>query len=75
MKTPKKNTLYCKIGASIAEERRKRGLSQAELADKVGLTPNYMGFLEQGHRVASVDVLAAIAKVLKVNLQDLFKDL
>ena len=75
MKTNKKNQLYCKIGASIGNVRRKKGLNQAQLAEKVGLTTTYMGFLEQGHRVASVDVLAAIAKTLKVNLRDFFKGL
>lgn len=48
-------------------------MTQEEVAHKVGISRAYMGYIEQGRNVPSVEVLEKISKVLKVNLSDLFE--
>ena len=47
-------------------------LTQAQLADKAGLSTNFIALLENGKRSASVDTLFRISQVLKVELKELF---
>jgi len=48
--------------------REFRGLSQAELAGKAGISTPYLSQLETDKRQGSVEVLAALAKALNVSL-------
>jgi transcriptional regulator with XRE-family HTH domain len=41
---------YEVIGDAIREERMQAGLTRAELADLLGVTPRYVGHLERGTR-------------------------
>lgn len=61
------------FGARVAELRKKRKLTQEELADLVDLHRTYIGFIEQGKRNPSIGNIHRIAKVLKVSLKELFK--
>lgn len=49
-----------KIGAMLQEERRKRGLTQQELADKVGTTKSYISKIENGVKEARLSTLEKI---------------
>ena len=60
------------LGKKIKSFRKKMGLTQEELADKVNLTSTYIGFIEQGRYSPSLKTAQKIAKVLKVSLSDLF---
>lgn len=55
----------------IRKYRKEAGLTQEGLADKVGIGRVYMGYIEQGRSVPSLDVLEKIARVLKVRPSDL----
>lgn len=59
---------YRQIGLKIAYYRKLRGLTQEELAERVGLTPAYIGHLEAPNisKALSLDTLFDIAAVLKV---------
>jgi transcriptional regulator with XRE-family HTH domain len=61
-----------KLGNKIQKRRKVVGLTQEELADKIGVSRQYMGFIEQGRNVPSVEVLEKIARNLKVSLSELF---
>lgn len=50
--------------------REYRGLLQQELAERVGISVPYLSQLERGKRKGSLEVLAAIAKALRVSLYD-----
>jgi DNA-binding XRE family transcriptional regulator len=50
--------------------REYRGMSQQELAELVGISVPYLSQLETGKRKGSLEVLAAIAKSLRVSLDD-----
>ncbi len=50
----------------ISALRRERGLSQAELARRLGISASAMGMYEQGRREPSADTLVALARELQV---------
>ena len=55
------------IGIRIAALRRDAGLSQAQLAQKLKISPSAMGMYEQGRREPSLQLLGQMAKVLGVS--------
>ena len=59
---------YRQIGLKIAYYRRLRGLTQEELAERVGLTPAFIGHLEAPNitKALSLDALFDIAEILEV---------
>ena len=61
-----------KLGKKIQKRRKEVGISQETLAEKIGISRAYMGFIEQGRNSASLEVLEKIAKHLKIPLSDLF---
>ncbi len=60
------------LSSRVKRYRKKMGLSQEELAYKVGVSRAYMGYIEQGRNVPSLGLLEKIAKNLKIRLSDLF---
>lgn len=58
----------------IREFRKKAGLSQAELGEKVGLHQTHVGNLENGRRELTFEWARRIAKALGVRFVDLLSD-
>ncbi len=56
------------LGERIAALRRRAGLSQAELAQRLQISASAMGMYEQGRREPSVDTLIAMAEELQVSI-------
>ena len=57
------------VAARVVEERHRRGLSQAELAELCATTQSAIARLEAGVRPPRVDTLVRIANALDCNLQ------
>ena len=57
-----------RLAAQIAELRGARGMTQAALADRAGLTRIYVQKIEAGERTPSLDALERIAKALRARL-------
>ncbi len=59
---------YLQVGLHIAYYRKLRGLTQEELAEKVGRTPAFIGHVEAPNisKAVSLDTLFDIASVLDV---------
>ncbi len=68
----KNSKLPKQLGKRIQKRRKEIGLTQEQLADKIGVSRQYMGFIEQARNVPSVEVLEKIARNLKISLSDLF---
>jgi transcriptional regulator with XRE-family HTH domain len=56
------------FASRLKKLRTAAGMSQAELATVLKLSPSYVGMCEQGRRVPSTDVLADIADVFNVDV-------
>lgn len=61
------------IGAKIALERKSKGLSQKELAEKIGTAQCLITEYERGERSMSVVRLLEISKVLGIDAAELMK--
>ena len=60
----KKNPDLVKFGANVRRLRLKRGLSQKALAERSGLSANFIGTLERGCQNPSLTTLEKVAKGL-----------
>jgi DNA-binding XRE family transcriptional regulator len=54
--------------------REHRGLTQQQVADRVGISKPYLSQLESGKRRGGVEVLQKVAQILKVSLEDVVVD-
>lgn len=59
---------------NLRRYRLKRDLSQAALAELCGVSPNYIGELEQGRKFPSADTFDALINALKIRPYELFLD-
>jgi len=58
------------LGAAIRAARIKKGLTQEQLAELLGISPTHEKHIESGHRLPSVEVLFSIAQVLDMSLDN-----
>ena len=62
------------IGSQIREARRERGVLQKDLAEAVGVTPEYMSSVESDKKTMSLktlnDVATMLGKVVKIRFVD-----
>lgn len=61
------------IDSNVKKLRKKKKLSQIELAVEVGIDRSYLSEIENGRTNMSVSVLYAIADSLGVDIAELFK--
>lgn len=62
-----------KIGEKVRKLRKKHDLTQEELAVKIGVSPAYIGFIEQNLRVPSIKTADKLARALGIKFSDLFE--
>jgi transcriptional regulator with XRE-family HTH domain len=60
------------LGLRIKELRKRAGLSQDQLAEKVGIEAKYLSRIEVGKRYPSLETLENIADSLEVEMKELF---
>jgi DNA-binding XRE family transcriptional regulator len=58
----------------MREHRERVGLSRKELADKTGLAPRTIAYMEDGVKSPRLENAMKVAKALGVTLADLFED-
>jgi len=69
------NFYYKRLGESIVSHRRKLKLSQYQVADKSKVDRSYLAEVEEGKANPSIKFLNRVAKVLKIKVSSLIKDL
>jgi transcriptional regulator with XRE-family HTH domain len=67
------NSLAERLGHRIARQRRVSGLTQAELAELVGVQPETISRLETGKRSVSMGMMALVSESLGLDLHELFR--
>ena len=63
-----------KLGAKIRRLRRADGMTQAQLAGKLGISASYLNLIEHNNRNVTVDLLLRLADQFGLNLADLAED-
>ena len=61
------------LGLNIKAERNRKELSQEKLGELVNLSTNSISLIEKGKQIPNAINLYLIAKVLGVNVNELFK--
>jgi len=61
-----------RIAGNLRRYRKKRGLTQAQLAKKADINSNYYAKIERGELKPSVETLEKIIKALKVKSSEIF---
>ena len=57
---------YKDMGSRIRAVRRQQSLTQEHLAEMVGISASFLGHIERGTRVASLETLVALCNELNV---------
>ena len=57
---------------NVKNVRKAKGLSQTELAFKVGVSQRYISFIEAGKRKPSLDLACKLAQALETTVDFLF---
>ena len=65
----KQGKIDCKkIGQRIRKCRMELEMTQEKLAEMAGVSTSFIGHIERGEKIASVETLAAVSKVLDMDL-------
>jgi transcriptional regulator with XRE-family HTH domain len=61
------------LGQRIRAVRKAARLTQEQVAEKAGIAPNFLGYIERGNKRPSLEVTFALAKVLNVPVETFFR--
>ena len=67
-----KQSILIKFGERVREIRKKRKLSQEDLAHKANLHRTYIGMIERAEKNITLINIKKIANALEVNIKELF---
>lgn len=59
---------YVAMGARIRAYRKQRGMTQASLAESVGISTSFIGHIERGTRITSLETLVSLSNVLDISI-------
>ena len=60
------------IGTRIAEIRNRKGMTQEELAGKMGINPKYLSSIERGKENPTLNTIISLSISLGVDLNEMF---
>lgn len=61
-----------RLGRKIQRIRKERSLTQEKLAEKVGVSTTWIGYIETGYRRPNLKMVYKIANALGVKVRDIF---
>ena len=61
-----------KIGRFIAEKRKEQGYTQAQLAERLGVTDRAVSKWETGRSLPDASIMPELCRLLKITINDLF---
>lgn len=62
---------YSAVGERIRQARKEKGWSQGQLARKCSISTSFMGHIERGTRIMSLDTFVKICDVLEADADEL----
>jgi len=68
-----KKEILVKFGNKVRQERLKRGLSQEDFAEIVGVHRTYIGMIERAEKNITLTNIEKIAKAFKITIPELLK--
>jgi transcriptional regulator with XRE-family HTH domain len=64
-----------RFGAILRQLREQRGWTRQKLAQRAGMTPTYVGILEQGGNVPSITSVLELIEVLGADIGEVMRQL
>lgn len=68
----KSNKILRVLGKKVQKLRKGIKVSQEELANQLGISRVYMGYIEQGRESPSLRLLMKLSRKFKIKIQNLF---
>ena len=68
-----RRNLYISVGAEIKERRKELGITQEDMAERIGKSPIHLRYLETGSRQSMLHVYVDIARELQCTVNDLLQ--
>lgn len=65
---------FVALGKRIRQQRKMLKLTQAELAEKIGVSTSYIGHIERGLKHCSLESIVALSNVLHITPDILLQD-
>lgn len=73
MKATKKITEKdLRLARKIHKTRQEKGWTQERLAEKIGVSTTFIGYIETGQRIPNLKMIYKIANALGVKVKDIF---
>ncbi len=66
--------MYVAIGQRIRKARHDKLLTQESLAEKAGISASFLGHIERGSRIASIETLVRLANALDIDANALLSN-
>lgn len=70
-----RSDLAVRFGRVVRRLRLARGHSQEDFADLVGIHRTYMGSVERGEKISTLDTIDKLARGLEITMVQLFQEL
>jgi transcriptional regulator with XRE-family HTH domain len=70
MKAIDKEKISVEFGTFVREARERKGLYQADVAEKLGVSRSYYAFIEGGQRDIYLTLAVNLCRVLDLNIND-----
>ena len=67
--------LRVRLGKRLRDTRKAAGLSQELLAEKAGISVDFISMIERGKRSPSIETIEKLSKALHIEISDLFVEL
>ena len=65
---------YRKLGSRVRQQRELNGLTQGQLAQKVGVSTSFIGHIERGEKKASMETVVSLCNAMAVSPSVLLQD-
>ena len=65
---------YRQLGVRVRQQRELNGLTQSQLAARVGVSSSFIGHIERGEKKASVETVVALCNALEISPSLLLQD-
>lgn len=66
--------MYESIGKNLRKYRLEKKLRQEDLAERAGLSTNYIGMVERGEKIPSLETFITILNVLEISADMVLSD-
>lgn len=66
--------MYASIGKNLRKNRLEKKLRQEDLAERAGLSANYIGMVERGEKIPSLETFITILNELGVSADQILSD-